>query len=117
MSALVRFGKFCHAKLDSASIDLGSEVGITSLFPGFFASLRMTLDRNFLLCLAKNDKGSSILCIIASKTSSTFCPVFPDTAIISSRSIPIRCSSSLATLSGLAAGRSILFNTGIISNH
>jgi hypothetical protein len=53
--------------------------------------------------------------IIASKTASTHSPVFHETRNISSLGIHITFSISCATLSGFAAGKSILFRTGIIS--
>jgi hypothetical protein len=53
--------------------------------------------------------------IIASKTASTHSPVFHETRNISSLGIQITFSISCATLSGFAAGKSILFRTGIIS--
>nr|DAX62125.1 MAG TPA: hypothetical protein [Caudoviricetes sp.] len=53
--------------------------------------------------------------MIASSTLSTFSQVFPETQIISDLSNPIIFSISPATLSGFAAGRSILLRTGMIS--
>jgi cyanate permease len=53
--------------------------------------------------------------MMASRTASTHSQVFQETKYISSLGIQITFSISLATLSGFAAGRSILFSTGIIS--
>ena len=59
--------------------------------------------------------GLSIRSMIASRTLSTFSPVFPETQMISSLGNPMTFSISMATLSGFAAGRSILLRTGMIS--
>ena len=57
--------------------------------------------------------GGGIRSTIASSSCGIPCPVFADTYKISSRSNPIRSTSSDATASGRATGRSILFTTGI----
>jgi hypothetical protein len=71
---------------------------------------------NFFGFLALNSSGEENLSIIASSTLSTFSQVFHETQMISSFEIPITFSISFETLSGFAAGKSILFKTGMISN-
>jgi hypothetical protein len=71
---------------------------------------------NFLGFFALNSSGDWNLSIMASNTLSTFSQVFQETQIISSFEIPITFSISLETLSGFAAGKSILLRTGIISS-
>ena len=59
--------------------------------------------------------GAGIRATIASSTSSTPCPVFAEMRITSAGSPPSRSATSLATASGSACGRSILFRIGMIS--
>jgi hypothetical protein len=72
---------------------------------------------NFFGFFALNSSGDENLSMIASNTLSTFSHVLPETQIISSLGIPITFSISVETLSGFAAGKSILLSTGMISNH
>ena len=76
----------------------------------------MCYNVNFLGFFFLWSAGLSMRWMMASRTRSTFWPVFHDTQMISSLGVQITFSISMATLSGLAAGRSILFSTGIISN-
>ena len=59
--------------------------------------------------------GLGILSIIADKISSMPSPVFALAGITSSNLQPRRSTISSVTSSGLALGKSTLFNTGIIS--
>jgi hypothetical protein len=72
---------------------------------------------NFFGFFALNSSGDENLSIMASRTLSTFSHVFHETHIISSLGIQITFSISVDTLSGFAAGKSILFSTGMISSH
>ena len=58
--------------------------------------------------------GAGTVATILSSNSPTPMPVFPETRRQSAGSPPIRLASSSAYFSGCAAGRSILFRTGII---
>ena len=57
--------------------------------------------------------GAGIMSTIASRSSTIPIPLFALVFIASLQSSPIVCSISSFTLSGSAAGRSILFKTGI----
>ena len=59
--------------------------------------------------------GGGKFLTIDSKISSTPSPVFPEQLIERLVSIPITSSICFLTFSVSAAGKSILFNTGIIS--
>ena len=59
--------------------------------------------------------GAGISRTMRSRTSSTFSPVFAETRGAFEQSRPMTSSTSEATLSGSAAGRSILLITGTIS--
>ena len=59
--------------------------------------------------------GAGIFSITLAKISSMPIPSLPDAKTMSSRSQPNNSMTSSATASGSAPGRSILFNTGIIS--
>ncbi len=64
---------------------------------------------------ARSPEGAGIRSTTASSTSSTPIPVFAEIRRTRAGSSPISSASWIATPSGSACGRSILFTTGMIS--